>query len=86
MIAEVGFEHRKIFYNQKRRSRDITKYNFYTLYDLAMLGITNLSKVPLRIFTFLASALLLISLFVASLISLTSSSIGTASVSALPRS
>ncbi len=65
MIAEVGFEHRKIFYNQKRRSRGITKNNFYTLYDLAMLGITNLSKVPLRIFTFCGFALSLISLFVA---------------------
>jgi hypothetical protein len=29
----------------------ITKNNFYTLYDLAMLGITNLSKVPLRLVT-----------------------------------
>ena len=31
--------------------RGITKNNFYTLYDLAMLGITNLSKVPLRLVT-----------------------------------
>jgi len=42
----------EIYYNQKRRSRGITKNNFYTLYDLAMLGITNLSKVPLRLVTF----------------------------------
>jgi hypothetical protein len=32
--------------------RGITKNNFYTLYDLAMLGITNLSKVPLRLVIF----------------------------------
>ena len=57
MIAEVGFEHEKVFYNQKRRSRGITKNNFYTLYDLAMLSITNLSKVPLRVFTFFGFAL-----------------------------
>jgi glycosyltransferase involved in cell wall biosynthesis len=65
MIAEVGFEHAKIYYNQKRRSRGITKNNFYTLYDLAMLSITNLSKVPLRVFTFSGFALSLVSLLTA---------------------
>jgi glycosyltransferase involved in cell wall biosynthesis len=65
MIAEVGFAHTKIQYNQKRRSRGITKNNFYTLYDLAMLGITNLSKVPLRVFTFCGFALSAASLLLA---------------------
>jgi len=65
MIAEVGFDHKKVFYNQKRRSRGITKNNFYTLYDLAMLSITNLSKVPLRAFTFTGFALSLLCLFTA---------------------
>jgi glycosyltransferase involved in cell wall biosynthesis len=65
MIAEVGFAHTKIQYNQKSRSRGITKNNFYTLYDLAMLGITNLSKVPLRVFTFCGFALSAASLLLA---------------------
>ncbi|WP_353072123.1 glycosyltransferase family 2 protein [Tunturiibacter gelidoferens] len=52
MIAEIGLPYKAIYYNQKRRERGITKNNFYTLYDLAMLGITNLSKVPLRLVTF----------------------------------
>ncbi|MGA8161369.1 MAG: glycosyltransferase family 2 protein [Acidobacteriaceae bacterium] len=52
MIAELGMPHVKVFYNQAQRKRGITKNNFYTLYDLAMLGITNLSKVPLRLVTF----------------------------------
>jgi glycosyltransferase involved in cell wall biosynthesis len=65
MIAEVGFEHKKLYYNQKRRSRGITKNNFYTLYDLAMLGITNLSKVPLRMFTFCGFAFSILSMLVA---------------------
>ena len=52
MIAEIGYPHVKVFYNQKRRKRGITKNNFYTLYDIAMLGITNLSKVPLRLVVF----------------------------------
>ena len=34
------------------RKRGITKNNFYSLYDNAMLGITNLSKVPLRLISF----------------------------------
>ena len=52
MVAEVGFPIKQIEYGQKRRVRGITKNNFYTLYDMAMLGITNLSKVPLRLVTF----------------------------------
>ena len=51
-IAEIGLSHKAIPYNQKRRTRGITKNNFYTLYDMAMLGITNLSKVPLRLVVF----------------------------------
>ncbi len=49
MIAELGLPHSKVFYNQKRRKHGITKNNFYSLYDIAMLGITNLSRVPLRV-------------------------------------
>jgi glycosyltransferase involved in cell wall biosynthesis len=52
MIAELGLPISKVFYNQKRRERGVTKSNFYTLYDLAILGITNLSKVPLRLVIF----------------------------------
>jgi polyisoprenyl-phosphate glycosyltransferase len=51
-IAEIGLPHKALYYNQKRRMRGITKNNFYTLYDMAMLGITNLSKVPLRLVVF----------------------------------
>jgi glycosyltransferase involved in cell wall biosynthesis len=53
MIAEIGFSHYELNYDQPRRKRGITKNNFYTLYDMAMVGITNLSKVPLRLVTFL---------------------------------
>ena len=51
-IAEIGLPHKALYYNQKRRMRGITKNNFYTLYDIAMLGVTNLSKVPLRLVVF----------------------------------
>ena len=52
MVAEIGLPRKEILFNQPRRIKGITKNNFYTLYDMAMLGITNLSKVPLRIVTF----------------------------------
>src|SRR6266581_909643 len=60
MIAEIGLPRFEIPYHQPARKRGITKNNFYSLYDLAMLGITNLSKVPLRLVTFagVATALL----------------------------
>jgi glycosyltransferase involved in cell wall biosynthesis len=61
MIAEIGLPHKVLYYNQKRRLRGITKNNFYTLYDLAMLGITNLSKVPLRLVTFVGFLFALLS-------------------------
>jgi len=53
MIADIGLPSYEILYDQPRRKRGVTKNNFYTLYDIAMLGITNLSKVPLRAVTFM---------------------------------
>ena len=53
MIAEIGLPHCEILYDQPIRKRGVSKNNFYALYDTGMLGITNLSKVPLRFVTFL---------------------------------
>jgi polyisoprenyl-phosphate glycosyltransferase len=53
MIAEIGLPHYEIDFAQPKRQRGFTKNNLYTLYDYGMLGITNLSKVPLRVVTFL---------------------------------
>jgi glycosyltransferase involved in cell wall biosynthesis len=62
MIAEIGLPHAEVVYEQQRRKSGKTKNNFYTLYDLAMLGITKLSKVPLRLVTFAGFAGSLLSL------------------------
>jgi polyisoprenyl-phosphate glycosyltransferase len=64
MIAEIGLPFKTIPFSQPRRIRGITSNNFYTLYDLAMLGITNLSKVPLRLVTFAGFAGALLSALV----------------------
>jgi glycosyltransferase involved in cell wall biosynthesis len=65
MIAEVGFTPFRIAYNQKRRVRGSSSFRFYALYDFAMLSITGLSKVPLRIFTFAGFVLSVTSMIVA---------------------
>lgn len=62
LVSEVGYEAVQIPYNQPRRRRGITKNNFYTLYDIAMLGITSHSRVPLRIATMAGFALSALSL------------------------
>ena len=65
LTAEIGFESAKISYKQSIRKRGITKNNFYTLYDMAMLGITNHSKIPLRLATILGFMSSAVSLLVA---------------------
>ncbi len=65
LICDIGYERVEIEYTQNARKRGITKNNFYTLYDLAMLGITNHSKVPLRLATMTGFAVAILSLLVA---------------------
>ncbi len=51
LIADLGFERAQIEFEQPRRKRGISKNNFYTLYDMAMLGVTGYTKIPLRLAT-----------------------------------
>jgi len=62
MISEIGLPHATIEYHQTVRRHGFTKNNFYSLYDLAMLGITNVSKVPLRLLTGFGFACALVSI------------------------
>ncbi|EKE04052.1 MAG: hypothetical protein ACD_20C00109G0007 [uncultured bacterium] len=65
LICDIGFEKAIIEFVQPERKRGITKNNFYTLYDMAMLGITSYTRVPLRLATFLGFGLSILSLLVA---------------------
>jgi glycosyltransferase involved in cell wall biosynthesis len=65
LICDIGYERAEIPYVQPVRRRGFTKNNFYTLYDMAMLGITNHSKVPLRLATMTGFILAILSLIVA---------------------
>lgn len=49
LLCEIGFPIATVPFKQPRRKRGVTKNNFYTLYDIGMLGITNHSKMPLRL-------------------------------------
>jgi glycosyltransferase involved in cell wall biosynthesis len=65
LLSEIGFPIATVPFKQPRRKRGFTKNNFYTLYDLAMLGITNHSKLPLRLMAMGGFLLSLLSLVAA---------------------
>ena len=65
LLCEIGFPIATVPFKQPRRLRGVTKNNFYTLYDIAMLGITNHSKLPLRMMAIGGFVLSLLSLLVA---------------------
>lgn len=52
LVCELGYSRALIPFMQPARKRGFTKNNFYTLYDNAMIGFTNHSKVPLRLAAF----------------------------------
>lgn len=51
IVAELGFERKEITYEQQKRKYGKTKNNWYTLYDIGMIGITSYSKVVMRLAT-----------------------------------
>ncbi len=66
LVSDFGYE-RADHPNTSSRpaSTGMTKNNFFSLYDMAMLGITSHSKVPLRLATMAGFALSIVSLVVA---------------------
>jgi glycosyltransferase involved in cell wall biosynthesis len=65
LICELGHKIKTIQFTQPRRLHGITKNNFYTLYDIAMLGMVSHSKMPIRIVAFLGFILGFLSLLAA---------------------
>lgn len=61
LISEIGYPVKTLSYSQPSRFRGFTKNNFYSLYDMAILGITNHSKVPIRLAIFSGFALSIVS-------------------------
>jgi polyisoprenyl-phosphate glycosyltransferase len=65
LVCDFGYERAEIGYHQPARAKGKTKNNFFSLYDLAMLGITSHSKVPLRIAAMAGFVLSILSLLIA---------------------
>ncbi len=65
LVVDFGYERAEIVYAQPARTRGKSKNGFFSLYDLAMLGVTNHSKVPLRIATMAGFSISILSLLVA---------------------
>ena len=63
LISEIGFPRYEIEYKQTKRKSGRSKNNFYTLYDMAMLGFVSHSKLPLRLASFIGFGASIISFF-----------------------
>lgn len=65
LVVDFGYERAVIEYMQPIRTKGRSKNNFLSLYDMAMLGVTNHSKVPLRLAAMAGFAISILSLLVA---------------------
>lgn len=65
LICELGYEIKVLEFNQPRRLKGLSKNNFYTLYDIAILGVISHSKLPIRLATIVGFILGTLSLLVA---------------------
>jgi glycosyltransferase involved in cell wall biosynthesis len=65
MITEIGFEIAEVQFKQPIRQKGISSGSFYRLYDVAMLGITAYSKLPLRILSIVGFGSALLSMLIA---------------------
>jgi len=63
LISEIGFDIAKIEYTQPCRRSGYSKSNLYALMDLALLGFTHHTKIPLRIATIAGFLTSILSLF-----------------------
>lgn len=65
LISEIGFNRTEVPYIQAARQHGETKNTFFTLYDMAMTGFVNHTKLPLRLAAFTGFLIALLSLLVA---------------------
>jgi glycosyltransferase involved in cell wall biosynthesis len=62
LVAEIGFKRVEVNYEQQKRLHGKTKNNFFSLYDYAMTGFVNHTKLPLRLSAFIGFTLAVLSL------------------------
>ena len=65
LVTQLGFKVDTLEFHQPPRKAGITKNNFATLFDLALLGFVNYSKAPLRLLTVAGFTISLVSVGIA---------------------
>lgn len=65
LVAEVGYKITTLTYHHAKRRSGKSKFNFYRLYDAAMLSFTSYTKAGLRIATFVGMIMACVSFLVA---------------------
>ena len=65
IVCEIGLPIAQVQFDQPQRKRGITSQNFYSLFDMAMLGMVKHSKLPLRMMTFTGLTVASVSLLTA---------------------
>ncbi|MFA6486015.1 MAG: glycosyltransferase family 2 protein [Candidatus Magasanikbacteria bacterium] len=65
LVCEFGLKRSEVFYVQPVRKHGKSSNNFYTLYDMAMNGFVNHSKLPLRLASLIGFLCSFVSLLVA---------------------
>lgn len=64
LVSELGFNMKRIYYQQNKRERGKSYANFFKMYDFAMLGVTSYSKALMRMATFIGGGLACVSFIV----------------------
>lgn len=65
IVAELGYQHQTVYYEQQKRQYGKSSFNFMKLYDTAMLGITSYTKSLVRIATILGFGIAFVSVCIA---------------------
>lgn len=65
MVADLGIDIAEVPYHQNVRVRGKSSFNFYKLFDVAMLGFVNQTKLPIRLATFTGGIMASISMILA---------------------
>ena len=65
LVTELGYERYEVYYTQPKRKAGKSSSNFFNLYDVAMLGFTSHSKLPLRLSAFIGFFSAIVSFLVA---------------------
>lgn len=87
IVAELGGNRAEVTYIQEARKKGKTHFNFWGMYDLAMLGITSYTKVLMRVATILGfivscgSILIAIITFIMKLANIVEYPVGVAAIS-----